>query len=307
MNAENNNQPQAADHDNGHQPQHDKSGGWLWFLKGKPFKFSKILIVLVFFLVLTSVFIPIFVAVLWSFVDPAVPWSYPDIFPKSFSLYHWQHVLKYGEVMRAITTSFIAAPITTAVCIVLALPTSYVLGRKKFRGKGLAKLIVLLPIIMPGIVVAMSLGRLLNNLHLSQTFTGLIIAHTLIGIPYMIRTVTTTFEAIPQDVIDAAYDLGASHLDVVREIYIPLVLPGIFAGGVFTFIYSLEEFILTFIVATPTYRTIPTLLYSYLGYFFQRTNASVVSIILVVPGIVILMVAERFLKKEYLSSGFGKV
>lgn len=284
----------------------DKSN-LLWFLNRKPFNFSKILIILVFALVLTSVFIPIIIAVLWSFVDPNVPWSYPDIFPKSFSLYHWLHVLKYGDVTRAITTSFIAAPITTIVCIILALPTSYVLGRKKFRGKGLAKLIVLLPVIMPGIVVAMSLGRMLNNLQLSQTFAGLIIAHTLIAIPYMIRTVTTTFEAIPQDVIDAAYDLGASHWDVVREIYVPLVLPGIFAGGVFAFIYSLEEFILTFIIATPTYRTIPTLLYSYLGYFFQRTNASVASIILVVPGIVILIVAEKFLKKEYLSSGFGKI
>ena len=62
-------------------------------------------------------------------------------------------------------------------------------------------------------------------------------------------------------------------------------MPGLFAGSVFTFITSLEEFNLTFVIGTPTFQTIPTVLFDYLGYHFIRTNAAVVSIILLVPSI----------------------
>ncbi len=73
-------------------------------------------------------------------------------------------------------------------------------------------------------------------------------------------------------------------------------MPGLFAGAVFTFITSLEEFNLTFVIGTPTFQTIPTVLFDYLGYHFVRTNAAVVSIILIVPSIALLFIAERFLK-----------
>ena len=86
-----------------------------------------------------------------------------------------------------------------------------------------------------------------------------------------------------------------------------MVMPGLFAGAVFTFITSLEEFNLTFVIGTPTFQTIPTVLFDYLGYHFVRTNAAVVSIILMVPSIALLFIAERFLKTEYLSSAFGKL
>ena len=59
-------------------------------------------------------------------------------------------------------------------------------------------------------------------------------------------------------------------------------------------------------IGTPTFQTIPTVLFDYLGYHFIRTNAAVVSIILLVPSITLLFITERFLKTEYLSSAFGK-
>ncbi len=77
--------------------------------------------------------------------------------------------------------------------LILALPTSYVLGRKKIPGKKIFMLIVLLPIIMPGMVVALFLSRFFSALRLSQTFIGLLFAHTLMALPYMIRVMTTSF------------------------------------------------------------------------------------------------------------------
>ena len=250
--------------------------------------------------------VPLFMAVMWSLVNPDDPWSPPAVLPPSLSLAQWRYVFEYSEIVRAVGTSFALAPVVTLVSFVLALPTAYAIGRYPFRGKEALRILILLPIVMPAMVIAMFLSRVFYAFDLAQTFVGLVIGHTLLSMPYMLRILATAFEAIPQDIIDAARNLGASRLALIREILIPMVMPGLFAGSVFTFVTSLEEFNLTFVIGTPTFQTIPTVLFDYLGYHFIRTNAAVVSIILLVPSIALLFITERFLKTEYLSSAFGK-
>jgi putative spermidine/putrescine transport system permease protein len=251
--------------------------------------------------------VPLFMAVMWSLVDPDNPWSPPAVLPPSLSWAQWDYVFTYSEIVRAVTTSFALAPIVTLLSFVLALPTAYAIGRYSFPGKEALRLLILLPIVMPPMVIAMFLSRVFYAFDLAQTFAGLVIGHTLLSMPYMLRILSTAFEAIPQDVIDAARNLGAGRLALVREVLVPMVMPGLFAGAVFTFITSLEEFNLTFVIGTPTFQTIPTVLFDYLGYHFVRTNAAVVSIILMVPSVALLFIAERYLKTEYLSSAFGKL
>ena len=251
--------------------------------------------------------VPLFMAVMWSLVNPDDPWSPPAVLPPSLSLAQWEYVFTYSEIVKAVATSFLLAPTVTVLSFILALPTAYALGRFSFPGKEALRILILLPIVMPPMVIAMFLSRVFAGLGLSQTFLGLVIGHTLLSMPYMLRILATAFEAIPQEVIDAARNLGAGRLALVRHVLIPMVLPGLFAGSVFTFITSLEEFNLTFVIGTPTFQTIPTVLFDYLGYHFVRTNAAVVSIILMVPSIALLFITERFLKTEYLSSAFGKL
>ena len=125
-------------------------------------------------------------------------------------------------------------------------------------------------------------------------------------IPFMLRLLSTSFEAIPRDVPDAAANLGANTFWKFK-FYIPMILPGIFAGAIFTFINSLEEFALTFVIGTPTFTTIPIVLFSYLGYKFVRTNAAVVAILLMVPNATLLFIADQFLKTDFLSTAYGKL
>jgi putative spermidine/putrescine transport system permease protein len=251
--------------------------------------------------------VPLFMAVMWSLVNPDDPWSPPAVLPPSLSLAQWKYVFEFSEIGKAMITSFVLAPVVTVVSFVLALPTAYAIGRHDFPGKEALRILILLPIVLPGMVIAMFLSRTFQTFGLAQTFLGLVLGHTLLSMPYMLRILATSFEAIPQDVIDAARNLGAGRLDLVRHVLVPMTLPGLFAGAVFTFITSLEEFNLTFVIGTPTFQTIPTVLFDYLGYHFVRTNAAVVSIILMVPSIALLFIAERWLKTEYLSSAFGKL
>lgn len=267
------------------------------------------LLLMIFFMIVLILWvgIPILMAVMWSLVDPKNPWSYPNVFPPSFSLAQWKFVFDYTNIGRALRTSYSLAPLAVILSLVLSLPTSYVLGRKKIPGKKLFMLAVLLPIIMPGMVVALFLSRVFTAFGLSQTFFGLVLAHTLMSMPYMIRVMTTSFQAIPQDVIDAAENLGANTFVKIRDIFLPMIRPGLLAGMIFAFTVSIEEFNLTFIIGTPTFETIPTILYSFMGYNFIRTNASVVALLMMTPNIIMLFIVERFLKSDYLAASLGKM
>lgn len=262
-----------------------------------------------FFIIVQLIWIgtPILMTVLWSLVNPDYPWSFPSLFPEKLSWAQWKYVFKYTNIVRALKTSYAIAPFAVLLSFLLSLPTSYVLGRKNIPGKKFFMMIVLLPIIMPGMVVALFLSRVFQTFGLAQSFFGLVLAHTLMGLPYMIRVLTTSFEAIPQDIIDAAENLGANTFVKIKDIFLPMVRPGLLAGMVFAFTTSIEEFNLTFIIGTPTFETIPTILYSFLGYNFVRTNASVVALIMMIPNIVMLFAVERILKSDYLSASLGKL
>ena len=271
---------------------------------------KKVLVIITAFFIIVQllwVFVPVIFAVLWSLVDPDHPWSYPDAFPKVLSLAQWKYVFEYTNILRALGTSYSIAPLATLLAFVLSLPTAYALGRKEFLGKQVVSNLILLPIILPGMVVALFLSRVFSILGLSQKFIGLVIGHCLMGMPFMLKILTTSFACIPQDVIDAAENLGADTFAKIRHVFIPMVLPGLFAGTIFTFITSLEEFNLTFVIGTPSFETVPTILYSFLGYHFIRTNAAVVSLLLMVPNIIMLLVAERMMKTDYLSASLGKM
>ena len=98
-------------------------------------RFSTFIALLIILLLILWTALPLFMAVMWSLVNPDDPWSPPAVLPPSLSLAQWQYVFQYSEIVKAITTSFILAPIVTVVSFVLALPTAYALGRFSFRGK----------------------------------------------------------------------------------------------------------------------------------------------------------------------------
>jgi ABC-type spermidine/putrescine transport system permease subunit II len=252
--------------------------------------------------------IPLVVGVLWSLVNPETGWFPPAIVPPSLSLANWRAILSVPEAGHAFVMSFVIAPIVTALCSVLAIPTGYALGRRRLRARRTIELLILAPIILPGIVLATGVGSMFIRMGLSHTVTGVVLVQTVVLLPFMIRIVAATFEGVPQDLIDAARNLGAGPWALARHVLIPMVKPGLFAGGLFTFIGSLEEFTLTFIVGMPQVQTLPVLLWAYLGGRSTIfTYAAVITMILLAPTILLMFVAERALKQEYLAAGFGKV
>lgn len=263
---------------------------------------------LIFFILANFIwlFLPFLMAGLWSLVDPKNPWSYPDILPQSLSFERWVMVWENTSLPEAMFNSYTIAPTVALLAILLAIPTAYAFGRLDFRGKKLAELLTLIPLVIPGMIIALFFSRMLLDLNINNPFMGIVVGHVVLTLPYAIRILSAGFSSVPQDLIDASRDLGASKLTVFRDVYMPMLKPSFLASIIFCLVKSIEEFAISFVVGSPDFITVPTILYSFLGYSFIRPNAAVVSIILLVPNIILMMIIERLLKGNYLSQSTGK-
>lgn len=263
---------------------------------------------LIFFIIVNAVwlFIPFLMAGLWSLVDPEQPWSYPDILPPSLSFGRWNNVWENTSLAEAMVNSYTIAPTVALCAILLAIPTAYAFGRMEFKGKKIAELLTLIPLVIPGMIIALFFSQMLLGLNITIPFIGIVIGHTVMTLPYAIRILSAGFSSVPQDLIDASRDLGASKLTTFKDVYLPMLKPSFLAAIIFCLVKSIEEFSISFVIGSPDFITVPTILYSFLGYSFIRPNAAVVSIILLVPNIILMMLIEKLLKGNYLSQSTGK-
>ena len=277
----------------------------LWFIRSKRLRWLIGGLVLA---ATTIVFVfPMLVAVLWSLVDPNVGWFPPHVLPASLSLDNWRALFAVPELSQAFATSFIVAVLVTLLSLLLGFPTSYAIARRNLKHRRLIELLVLLPLTLPSVVLATGLGSVFMRLGLAQTMTGVVLAQCIVVMPFTIRILTATLSGVPQDLIDAASNLGGGPLTVARRVLLPMVLPGLFAAALLAFVGSLEEFLLSFVVGMPRVQTLPMLLWAYLGGRSSiQTYAAVVSLVLLIPTLAMLFVAERVLKQEHLAAGFGK-
>jgi multiple sugar transport system permease protein/putative spermidine/putrescine transport system permease protein len=255
-----------------------------------------------------ALFIPLAVATLWSLVDPGNGWFAPALFPPSYSLSFWSEVLSAPGIISSLIRSIGIAFVVTILTVVLALPTAWALARIPFRMKRAVEVFILSPLIVPGIIVAVSLTEIFIRLGLFGSLLGVVLAQTVGTLPLMIRILSATLESFPEELVWAARTLGATPRHIVTRIVIPLIWPAMLAGGLLSFIASFEEFEKTFMVGAPAVQTISTKLWSYLGGdIIIFPTASVVTFILLVPTIIIFAIAQRVSRDEDLAAGMGKL
>lgn len=251
---------------------------------------------------------PLAVAISWSLVDPKVGWFAPDLYPSSLSLYHWTYVLRNPRFLERLIRSLTIAASVAVLSAILALPTAWALARFPFRLKRIVELFVLSPMIVPGILVSVSLTEMFYRMGLHGTTVGVVLVHTVGTLPLMIRVLTATLEGIPEDLFHAARTLGAKPLAVTRHIVLPLIVPGIIAGGLLNFVASFEEIDRTLLIGGVKLETVAVMLFKELGdKYLVPTTGAVITLVLLIPAVVIFFIAARLIKENVMAAGIGKL
>ena len=202
---------------------------------------------------------PLFAILPLAFTD-SVFLNYPI---PGYSL-RWFHELFTADAWRrSIINSLLIGTGTTALATILG--TVAALG---LRGNSAAlsfsffKTLFLLPMVVPAVVLGVGMQLMFAQYGLANTYLGVIIAHTVIAIPFVVVNVIAALQGIDRRLENAAASLGASPLVVLRHVTLPLAMPGIVSGAVFAFATSLDEVVLTLFVAGPNQRTVARQMFS---------------------------------------------
>lgn len=255
--------------------------------------------VLLFFASLVAVFPVIWILATSLKPRAEVMSSEVSLWPKNFTWDNYHHVLTMqdGIFWHWMLNSVLVALLTTVIGIILAATTAYACSRFEFLGKRGVLFSFLVAQMFPGAILIVPLYNIIKDLHLLNTFTGLIIAYSTLSLPFCVWMLKGFFDAIPISLEEAAMIDGMNAFGTFYRIILPLSLPGLAVTGFFSFITAWNEFMfaLTFMSGESRY-TLPIGLRTFVFEFntdwhYMAAGAMIVTI----PVLVVFLFAQRFL------------
>ena len=249
-------------------------------------------------LIAFAIFGPLANLLLWAF---AIQWYYPHKLPLAYGFRYWGEVFKpTSDAFASLSTSVLIATITVVVCLLLAIPAGYALGRRRLPGRAFILLILLLPQAFPSVAIYFNIARLFYMVGLNGTIAGVVLVHAAHGLVIAVWIAAAAFAAVDLELEFAARNLGASALRTALTITLPLAAPGLMAAAIFVFLESLDEFTGTYFVGVPDVTTLPLIMFT-ASLAGNYQIAAVTALILLVPSIAFMLLIERFLNTEMLA------
>jgi multiple sugar transport system permease protein len=168
----------------------------------------------------------------------------PTYLPYSFSLENYLKVFEFqAGLWTYASNSLLVAAFTIVLCLVLAVPAGYGLARFRIWGKEVWFILLLAPLMIPYQSLLIPLYMTFSKMGLANSHLGLAMVHTILQLPFSIYLMRNAFEAIPKEIEEAAIIDGSSSWQVLRKIFMPLIVPAIVTVALFAFITSWNEFL----------------------------------------------------------------
>jgi putative spermidine/putrescine transport system permease protein len=243
---------------------------------------------------------PIVMVVLMSFTD-GTTLQFP---PPGLSLrwYHEVWKLLFGpdadlvRLREAVVESLQIAALTAVITVLVGVPASYALTRYRFGGKAVAEELLGLPVVFPAVVLGIALLVLFSGLSVDLGLFQIVIAHSIIGLPFLMRNCMAAMQGIDPALEEAAKTLGASPVRMFREIVLPLAGGGIASGAILVFILSFNEFTLSYFLYTVDVFPLPI-------WLFQQANTSFSPAVFAVSSLIVVVNVAAVLVLDTLISG----
>ena len=202
-------------------------------------------------------YLPIFVLVLFSFNSSRFGGSWTG-----WSLHWYRQLCKEREIWQALINSLAIAFSATAVSVVLGTTAAVALHRFSSHLQKFHYMLICTPLVVPEILMGISLLVFFAALNLELGLFTIFLAHVTFCISYVTMVVLGRLQDFDYAIVEAAQDLGAGWWATLWRVLLPLLMPGIAAGGLLAFTLSIDDFVITFFVAGPGSTTLPIRIYS---------------------------------------------
>lgn len=256
-------------------------------------------------LIVVAALAPLVPILIWSF---AFQWLWPNLLPSTWGLRGWQALSDpTAQVGTALVNSLEVAIAVTVLSLVVSIPAGRALGMHSFRGKSAVQFFLLLPIIVPGIAAVMGIDVAFIHYGLADTLQGVILVHLVPTVPYTVLVLASVFANYDVALEQTARTLGASLPKVWWYVTLRTIAPGLVVAGLFAFLISWSQYLLTLLIGGGNVMTLPVLLFSTAaGGDYPLTAA--LSVIFFAPTLILLLASSRFLSGESAAvGGFGNL
>ena len=216
--------------------------------------------------------------------------------PQAYSLRWYRTVAEDPEWLRALANSLVIGFAATALATALGTLAALGLANPAMPGRSLAMSLLISPMVTPIIISAAGMFFFYSDLGLAQTYPGLILAHTALGTPFVVITVTATLAGFDPNLTRAAASLGAGPVRTFRRVQLPLIAPGVISGALFAFATSFDEVVTVLFIGGLDQRTIPRQMWA--GIREQISPAILAVATLLIAFALLLMVVVEWLRRR---------
>lgn len=215
--------------------------------------------------------------------------------PSEITSEHYRALIDERGFLVPVRNSLIVAGATTIATVPLAALCAYALARLRMRGKGALLALILAVSMFPQISVVPTLYLMLRELGLLDTYVGLVLPYMTFSMPLAVWLLTAFLRQLPRDLEEAALVDGASRIRALREIVLPLAVPGVAATAILTFLYCWNEFLfaLSFTLGPDRY-TVPVAITLFRGrYQVPWGQVLAAAVVATIPVALLVLAAQR--------------
>ncbi|AOK90309.1 ABC transporter permease [Paenibacillus polymyxa] len=249
-----------------------------------------------FFSLLVFIFLlgPLLIISVTSF-EPGTVLKFP---PQGFSLRWYENIFEVDLFMSTFKTSIVVSLLGNISALLIGMPAAYALSRFSFRGKDALNALFLSPLLIPGIVLGFTLLRYLIIVYHLPVYAGLLIGHTVIMLPFIIRVIASSLSNFDFAIEEAALSLGAGRLETFFKVVLPNIRSGIIAAILIAFLESFNNVDISVFMTGPGFSTLPIQMLTYVENYFDPTIAAISVMLMILTGILMFLI-ERLMGLSY--------
>lgn len=208
--------------------------------------------------------------------------------PAGYSLKHYKDFFTNSDWQQALRNSFLIAPMATILSVSFGTLAAIGLSQQHVPFRRAIMAILISPMIVPLIISAAGMYFFYSRIGLQGTYWGVVLAHAALGIPFVIITVTATLVGFDRSLTRASASLGADPVTTFFKVQMPLILPGVIAGGLFAFITSFDEVVVVLFVGSAAQKTLPWQMFTGLR---EQISPTILAVATILVGLSIILLA----------------
>ena len=217
--------------------------------------------------------------------------------PDGYSLRHYRDFLNSPDWRLALSNSLKIAPMATIIAVSFGTLAAIGLSQRHVPFRRAIMAILISPMIVPLIISATGMFFFYAKIGLQGTYWGVVLAHAVLGVPFVIITVTATLVGFDTSLTRAAANMGAGPVTTFFKVQMPLILPGVISGGLFAFITSFDEVVVVMFMGSAQQQTLPWRMFTGLREQISPTILAVATI-LVLISVLLLTVLELLRRRS---------